>query len=126
MLSDASYMFMIYTYLGSASLFLLCLAWWLLRHWRAGWVVLVVLLGAALLLTPSYTGPEASTLAPALIVGLFQTFTEGVEAAHYAWKPLMMTSSLALGLSLLLGLTVFRRGRKPAQPRHSEPAAEAE
>lgn len=120
MLSDSSYLTALYTYIGAACAILLCLAWWLSRSWRAGWVTLVVLLGAALLLTPAYPREDVSTLAPALIVAAFALLTEGPEAAEHALKPLALMSGVAIAVTLLLSLTVFRRRRaapaeKPSQ-----------
>lgn len=113
MLSESSYLTALYTYTGAACVILLCLGWWLSRSWRAGWVTLVVLLGAALLLTPAYPREDVSTLAPALIVAAFALFTEGPEAAGHALKPLALMSAVAIAVTLLLSLTVFRR-RRPA------------
>lgn len=111
MLSESSYLTALYTYTGAACAILLCLGWWLSRSWRAGWVTLVVLLGAALLLTPAYPREDVSTLAPALIVALFAMFTEGPEAAEHALKPLALMSGVAVAVTLLLSFTVFRRRR---------------
>ena len=54
MLTEGSYFTAIYIYSGAAVMIMLCLAWWLGRRWRSAWVVLVVLLAGALLLTPAY------------------------------------------------------------------------
>lgn len=120
MLSESSYLTALYTYIGAACAILLCLGWWLSRSWRAGWVTLVVLLGAALLLTPAYPREDVSTFAPALIVAAFALLTEGPEAAEHALKPLALMSGVAIAATLLLSLTVFRRRRavpaaKPSQ-----------
>ena len=117
MLSETSYLTAIYVYIGTALALLLCLAWWLRGRWRAGWIALVVLLGAALLLTPAYPKEGVSTLAPALVVAAFQVFTEGFEAADHALRPLAAMSGVAVALALLLGLTIFRRrrSRKPGK-----------
>ena len=114
MLSESSYLTALYTYIGAACAILLCLGWWLSRSWRAGWVTLAVLLGAALLLTPAYPRDDVSTLAPALIVAAFALFTEGPEAAEHALKPLALMSGVAIAVTLLLSLTVFRRRSAPA------------
>ncbi len=124
MLTESSYLTAIYTYVGAALLLLLLLGFWLRRHFGAGWVALVVLLGAALLLTPAYPRENVATLAPALIVAGFQWFTEGADAARHALKPLVAMSALALVISLLLQLTLFRR-RAVSEPPPG-PAAEAE
>ena len=119
MLTESSYLTAIYTYVGSALAILLYLGWWLSRHWRAGWVALTVLLGAALLLTPAFPREDVTTLAPALIVAGFQWFTEGSEAARHAIKPLVAMSVVAVIVALLLQLTMFRR-RVPAQTQTAE------
>ena len=132
MLSESSYLAAIYAYVGAACVMLLYLAWWLGRHWRAGWVALVVLLGAALLLTPAYPKDSVETLAPALIVATFQLLTDGFEAAEHALRPLGFMSVLAVALALLLGLTVLRgrgprnaRPGKPVQPTQTAQATQA-
>ena len=111
MLSEESYQLALYTYLGASVAILLCLAWWLGRSWRAGWAVLMVLLSAALLLTPAYPNANADTLAPAILVAGFQFFTEGPEAAEHALRPLGAACLAALALAALLRWTVFRRRR---------------
>ena len=81
----------------------------------------MVLLVAALLLTPAYPREGVTTLAPALVVAAFQMLTEGPDAAEHALRPLAMMCGLALGLSALLGLTVFRR-RAVSDPPETEEA----
>jgi hypothetical protein len=120
-LSESSYLTAIYVYVGAACVMLLYLAWWLGRHWRAPWVALVVLLGAALLLTPAYPKDGVDTFAPALIVASFQLLTDGYEAARHALRPLGYMSALAAAVALLLGMTVLR-GRGPRGTRPKKPA----
>jgi hypothetical protein len=110
-LSESSYLLAIYTYVGAAGAILIYLAWWLGHHWRPAWVTLVVLLVAALLLTPAYPREGADTMAPALVVAAFQIFTEGIDAAQHAVQPLLFFSGAAVVISLLLGVTIFRRPR---------------
>ena len=112
MLSETSYQLAIACYVGAASLALLYMGWILARSWRPGWVSLVVLLGAVLLLTPAYPQEGVDTLAPALIVVAFQSLTEGFEAAEHAWRSLLTLSGAAVFLSLLVGLFT----RRKAQP----------
>jgi hypothetical protein len=121
-LSESSYMAAIYTYVGAASAILLCLLWWLSRHWRASWVTLVVLLAAALLLTPAYPKDGVDTFAPALVVAGFQLFTEGVEAAEHALRPLRFMCGVAVVVALLMRLTLFRR--RPVPEVESAPPVE--
>ncbi|MFT6052748.1 MAG: hypothetical protein ACI9B9_002403, partial [Halioglobus sp.] len=56
--------------------------------------------------------PTITTFAPALIVALFESMINGVDAARHAVKPLGFMLGLALLLSLLLRFTLFR---KPSQ-----------
>ncbi len=123
MLSEESYHIALYAYLGSAGVILLCLSWWLGRSWGAGWTLLLVLLAAALLLTPAYPNAGADTLAPALVVAGFQLFTEGPEAAEHALKPLAVACLVAVVLAVLLRLTLFRR-RAVKKPTPTPQAAE--
>jgi hypothetical protein len=120
-LNDSAYFTAICIYVGSAAVFIIYLGWWLGRHWRAGWVTLVVLLMAALLLTPAYPKAGVHTMAPALIVAAFQFMTAGVEGARHALRPLIFLSGAAVIVTLLLGMTVFRRPRlnraRPARPK---------
>ncbi len=109
MLSESSYLTAMYAYIGAASLFLLYLTWVLSRYWRAPWVALAVLVCAALLLTPAYPDAQISTMAPALVVAVFEGLINGPEAARHAIRPLLLMTGLALGLSVVLALTVFRK-----------------
>jgi len=108
-LDETSYTAALLVYIGSATLILLCLAWWLGRRWRAGWAALAVLLSAALLLTPAYPKEGVHTMAPALVVVGFQFFTEGYEAAEHALRPLAAMCGAAVVLAVLLRLTLFRQ-----------------
>lgn len=111
MLSESSYLTAIYTYTGAACALILYLGWWLRRHWSWGWVALVVLLLAALMLTPAHPNADVPTFAPAFIVAVFEALTHGPEAAQHAIKPLAVMTGVALGLSVLLGLILFWRRR---------------
>ena len=121
MLNNSAYLQAMCIYVGAATLFICYLGWWLGRHWHAGWVTLVVLLLAALLLTPAYPKAGVNTMAPALIVAVFQIMTEGVEGARHALRPLVFMSGAAIVIALLLGMTVFRRRTvykpPPARPQ---------
>ncbi len=118
MLDESSYLTAIYVYVGSAVIMLMYLTWWLSRHWRASWVSLVVLVLAALLLTPAYPKAGVTTMAPALIVAAFQFANNGVEAATHALRPLVFMSGMGVVIALLLNMTIFRRrrvGKPPTQ-----------
>jgi hypothetical protein len=115
-LTESSYHTAIYTYTGAACAIVLILGIWLRRHWRPVWVALVVLLGAALLLTPAYPREDAATLAPALIVAGFRFLTDDPQAAGPALGALAFTSGVAVALALLLQVTLFRRHRRARRP----------
>jgi hypothetical protein len=119
-LNESSYLMAIYIYVGSASVLIIYLAWWLSRHWRPAWVTLVVLLMAALLLTPAYPEAGVDTMAPALIVAAFQIMTVGVEGAGHALRPLVFMLGVAIVLTLLLRMTLFRQ-RRAKRARRARP-----
>lgn len=124
MLNEESYLSGIYAYTGATIVVLIYMTWWLNRHWRASWVALTVLLIAALMLTPTNAGANISTLAPALIVAVFEGLIHGPDAALPALKPLLAMMGLAVFLALILRLSVFRtRGEKtPGAPETEETA----
>lgn len=109
MLDESSYLQALYLYVGAAGAFLLYMGWILKRYWSAAWVCFTVLFMAALLLTPAYPEPTITTFAPALIVALFESMINGVDAARHAVKPLVFMLFLALTVSLLLRFTLFRK-----------------
>lgn len=120
MLTESSYLMAIYIYVGAASVLLIYLTWWLSRHWRPAWVALVVLLMAALLLTPAYPEEGVHTMAPALIVAAFQIMTVGVDGAGHALRPLVFMLGVAIVLTLLLRVTLFRQ-RRAKKARRARP-----
>ena len=120
MLTEESYLVAMYAYIGAAGIMILYVGWWLSRHWRAGWVTLVVLLMAALLLTPAYPREGTDTLAPALVVFGFQYMTQGIHGAAHALRPLQFMCAAAAVISVLLWLVFFRR-KTPSRAR--QPAA---
>ncbi len=124
MLTESSYLTAIYVYCGAAILAALWLAWWLGRRWPNGWTALLVLLLAALLLTPAFPQPGVETMAPALIVLVFESLLNGPDAAAHAIKPLSIACALAAALALLLRFTLLRRRHKA--PAGAERAAQGE
>ncbi|MFV8817396.1 hypothetical protein [Haliea sp. E17] len=120
MLSDSSYHTAMAVYLGAGALAVLLLAWWLLRRWPGFPSLLLVLLSAALLLTPAYPKEGVTTFAPALVVAAFQYMTAGAEAAQHALRPLVAASLVALLLAVLLRFTVLRRARQSTAPGAGE------
>ena len=115
MLSESSYHWAMYAYTGSALAALVYLGWWLRRSWRPAWIALAVLVGAALFLTPAYPDQGVTTLAPALIVAVFGVMTGGLESAQHALRPLAFMVGLAIALSGLLWLLLFRRSGNQSQ-----------
>ena len=120
MLSESSYLTALYCYVGAGCAALAYLGWWLSRHWSAGWVALVVLLSAAVLLTPAHPNAEVTTFAPALVVAVFEGLTYGAEAAQHAFRPLAFMVALALVLAIALRLLVFRRPSSAAATGHNK------
>jgi len=125
-LDETSYINAIYVYVAAALFILLIFLRWLSRHWRPAWVALVVLLLAAWLLTPAYPREGVTTLAPALVVAVFQMLTTGVESAMHALRPLGLTTGIAVALALILKLLFFRKPAQPANPEQSAKPAAAE
>ena len=111
MLTDASYHTALYVYCGAAVVALLLMAFCLRKVWGRSWRLLLVLLGAAQLLTPAYPHPGEETMAPALIVVGFQMLTDGLDSATHALRPLSYAAGLAVVLTLIARFTVFRRGQ---------------
>jgi hypothetical protein len=123
MLTDSSYLTAIYIYLGSASLFIVCAGWWLSRLWRPAWVLLVMLLLAALLLTPAYPKLGVETMAPALVVAAFQLITGGTASADHALRPVIFMIGVAFVIALISGMTVFRGRRARGASRRAQKAS---
>lgn len=128
MLTEASYHTAIYAYTGAALIALLLLVWWLRRSWGRGWRLLLLLGGAALLLTPAYPQEGVDTVAPALVVAAFQILTDGVDSAMHALRPLGVMLALAVVLTVLVRFTLLRGSREPATEEaadNADPAASA-
>ncbi|MEZ5502592.1 MAG: hypothetical protein R3E50_07975 [Halioglobus sp.] len=117
MLNEHSYLTAVYIYVGAASVLLAYIGWWLSRHWRPAWIALAVLLLAALLLTPAYPKAGVTTMAPALIVAVFQVATAGPEAASHALRPLIFMCGVAVVAALMLKVIFFRQHSHPPHRR---------
>ena len=106
MLTDNAYLTAIYIYVGAAIVLLLYLAWWLGRHWRPGWVTLVVLVLALPLMM-------AYWLAPALVYFEQQS---GIEAMRLSllfaarnW-PAFLLYGVVMGSCAVLSIMAFGVG----------------
>lgn len=112
MAGEGGYLAAILIYVGSALIALLAMAWWLRHSWRPVWIWLLVLVGAALLLTPAYPHEGIATLAPALVVAAFQLLTAGPDAAQHAFRPLAVALGLAVLITLFLRFVLLRNRRE--------------
>ncbi|MDP5069877.1 MAG: hypothetical protein NWQ45_03165 [Congregibacter sp.] len=111
MLTDSGYMSALIIYVLAALAAVVLMNVWLLRGRSLGVKALWSLPVLSLLLTPAYIQPEAETFAPALVVLAFQWLSEGKEAAAHALRPLLLFTSVALGLGVVAALERLRRGR---------------
>ncbi|MDA7839551.1 hypothetical protein N9C27_02785 [Luminiphilus sp.] len=114
MLTSQSYVVAMVCYNGAGLISLLLIQ----RFWLASLpgIYRRLLLGllVALLLTPVMPGPESESLAPALIVALFNAaFVDGWSSARYAVWVLLSSSALCMALAAL-SLWFF-----PLKPRTS-------
>jgi len=114
-LTEQSYLIALYTYIAAALAFVLFLGWRASRYVGPGTVALLVLVAAALLLTPAYPKAGVTTFAPALIVAAFQWLTYGPDTVGHALRPLGLALAVAAVLATVLKLTLFRRPRRRAQ-----------
>ena len=99
-LETGSYISALFSYSVAALIALLIMVWWLVKlGWGRFWIALLFWLGAAVLLTPAYANMQAETLAPAVLVAVFQTAFFGVDTAMHAIRPL----GAAMGVPALVG-----------------------
>lgn len=109
-MTETAYQLALGVYLGAALLALILFGWWLRRSWGPGRRCLLLLCGAALLLIPAYPHGDAETLAPALVVAAFQILTSGeLQSAAHALRPLAAGLLVAVVVTLLLRLTLWRK-----------------
>lgn len=116
MLTSDSYMLAMVTYLLAGLVAILLMG----RFWfkRLPLMLSRSLLGitAGLLLTPAYPEPESTTLAPALIVGIFNTlFGDGWPTA---WPAFALLAAGA-GVGFLIGVTSAALSNKSRRQRQS-------
>jgi hypothetical protein len=93
----------------------------LVRHWLRprvgpGTQVTLLLLLAALALTPAQVSPELASYAPAVVVLVFDWLTHGSESVLRPLEPMLLMFLLALGLGLLFTLV----GRWLFPPKDSQ------
>ncbi len=118
MLTSESYVIALACYVLAALVALRVLASWLPASWPAAarWGVLGLLAG--LLLTPALPSETATTLAPALVIVIFNTlFGAGWASAVPAVAQLLLATAGAAVLGVLSGLLL---GRAAAEPEDAE------
>ena len=102
MLTDASYLYAISTYLLSGFLLAFLLAYfsrnWLTPSLKAP--CFLIFLG--IFLVPAYPGDGIETMAPALVVAAFLAFTYDFDTASHAVRPLGLGLFFSCFISLLL------------------------
>lgn len=124
MLTSQSYVIAMAVYLGVAVLAIALMARFWFRRFPAALRRLLVGLLMGLLLTPALPAPDADTLAPALVVALFNTlFGEGWQSATPAVGLLLIASGGA-ALLALLSLWIPGLGPKSSPRRKDGQAAE--
>lgn len=104
MLTAQSYLLAWAVYLAAALGLL-----WLVRHWLAarvgaGLQVTLLLVLAALVLTPSLAHPDLQSYAPAAVVAIFDLLTQGSDSVLRSLEPMLLMLLLALGLGVLFVL----------------------
>ncbi|MEE4277257.1 MAG: hypothetical protein V2I82_02175 [Halieaceae bacterium] len=114
MLTETGYSGALAVYLIAALLAIVLINLWLLSRSSLGLRALVTLPLAALLLTPAYIDAGADTLAPALVVAVFQAFSQGLEAADHSLRPLLLFTGVGAGVGAAAFLLDFWRRRRAA------------
>jgi hypothetical protein len=122
MLTDSGYQLALLAYAVAALVALPLAARWLLPRAGIGLRLVIVLPLAALLLTPAYIQPGADTLAPALVVALFQFMGEGAAGAQHALRPLGLLSAAALLLGTIAWLLLALRERRRRRLAEENPS----
>ena len=101
MLTAASYHTAWAIYLAAALALLVLVRQWLRPRVGAGWLVTLLLMLAALLLTPSLADPDLHSYAPALVVAAFDLLTHGPDSVQRSLRPMLVMQALALVLSFI-------------------------
>lgn len=115
MLTTESYVVGLLAYGGAAVIAISIAYFTLLRGFSPLWRGAVAGFCAGVLLAPAYPPPEATTLAPALVVVVFNTlFGDGWSAAVPAFALLLSASAAGVLLGLGLGLISRSRAGRPA------------
>lgn len=121
MLTESAYRMALAVYAVSAVLAIALINLWLLRTAHLGTRLWASLPLATLLLTPAYIAVDAETMAPALVVAVFQGFSQGAEAAEHATRPLLLFTAVAFGVGFVVFLLVLLVSRLRRRAAATEP-----
>ena len=105
MMTTTSYLFALIIYWLAAGVGCRMLYVMAFRHLPPMWSGAITGLVVGLLLVPSYAAPDASTLAPALITGVFNLLFSGSMEA--ALRPLLLLS-LGAVVGAIVGIITLR------------------
>lgn len=114
MTEDFQFAWMVY---AASTLVMLLAGWWFMRNWRWSWVRQTLLLvAAAVLLTPAKTSVAESVAVPVLPLFVYQTLFEENGAAPEVTTNLIFASGGALAIMVVWGIVSllmrFRRDRR--------------
>ena len=101
MLTEESYQFAWGIYLLATIGTLLLVRGWLLTRLSPAKMVTVLLMLAALLLTPALPESGMTTFAPGLVVAGFDLLTHGPEAVMRTLRPLLIMQAFAVAMGLV-------------------------
>ncbi len=113
MLTDESYQMAWMVYIGAGIAALVYFYFLLGPRLSAALRLGIVLILAALVLTPAHPAEDIATWAPAIFVSGFELLTNGPEAAARPFRSLLAAQGIAVALCLLIWV-VQRLRRKPA------------
>jgi len=83
------------------------------QNWRSTALILRLTL-LTLLLVPYYSNPGSSTMAPAILVVLFESLFNDPELAMKAARPILITLTLVIAGTLIYSLVNRNRAANPA------------
>ena len=116
MLTAESYIMAWTVYMVATLIGLLILYLWIGPRMSAGARLTLLLLLAAMALTPARPDANLASWAPAVIVAAFDLLTDGTEAALRPLRPMLIMSAMSLALCLF----IFLGRRWRVRGRHSE------
>ena len=99
MLTETAYRYALYFYVGGGGLFLFSLVYFAKHLIKSNFIFPLLLFLCALILTPAYPSDGIKTMAPAVIVYVFQVFIHGPDSAEHALRPLALGFTLAAIIS---------------------------